>query len=190
VDFDPLPQADYSYLLGFYLGDGTLSRHRREVYRLRIVTDALYPNIIAECAGAMQAVMPKNRILIQDLPYRAVTISCYSKAWLLLFPQHGPGRKHERKIELAAWQEEIVDRFPREFIRGLIQADGCRVLNTVNGEDYPRYFFDQVSNDIRRLFCEACDRLGIEYTLSRWKTVSIARSMSVALLDEFVGPKT
>jgi hypothetical protein len=105
-------------------------------------------------------------------------------------PAARPGRKHERKIELAPWQEEIVDRFPREFLRGLIHADGCRVLNRVNGKDYPRYFFDQVSNDIRRLFCEACDRLGIEYTWSRWKTVSIARARSVALLDEFVGPKT
>ena len=101
-------------------------------------------------------------------------IGCYSKAWPLLFPQHGPGRKHQRKIELVLWQEEIVDRFPREFLRGLIHADGCRVLNRVNGKDYPRYLFDQVSNDIRRLFCEACDRLGIEYTWSRLKTVSIA----------------
>lgn len=189
-DLASLPEAEYSYLLGFYLGDGALSRHRGDVYRLRIVTDSRYPKIIAECAEAIRAVMPKNRVLIQNLPYRAVVIGCYSKTWPLLFPQHGPGRKHERKIELAPWLEEIVDRFPREFLRGLVHADGCRVLNRVNGKDYPRYFFDQVSGDIRRLFCEACDRLGIEYTWSRWKTVSVARSRSVALLDEFVGPKT
>jgi LAGLIDADG-like domain len=192
TSFDPelLPRAEYSYLLGFYLGDGTISKAPRGVFRLRIVTDSRYPGIIAECAAAMSAVMPTNRVLVQQLPYRAVEVGCYSKAWPLVFPQHGPGRKHERKIELAPWQEEIVDRFPRKFLRGLIHADGCRVLNRVNGKDYPRYFFDQVSNDIRRLFCEACDRLGIEYTWSRWKTVSIARSRSVALLDEFVGPKT
>ena len=78
---------------------------------------------------------------------------------------------------------------PREFLRGLIHSDGCRVLNRVNGKDYPRYFFTQVSDDIRGLFCETCRRLGIHYTQNNWKTISIARSGSVSRLDEFVGPK-
>ncbi len=190
LDLGALPKADYSYLLGFYLGDGTISRHRRGVYRLRIVTDGRYPGIIAECAAAMQAVLQRNRVLVQQLRYRAVEISCYSKLWPLLFPQHGPGRKHERSIELAPWQAEIVERFPRELLRGLIHSDGCRVLNRVNGTDYPRYFFTQVSTDIKALFCDACDRLGIAYSFSNWKTVSIARAGSVALLDSFVGPKS
>jgi hypothetical protein len=189
LDLASLPEAEYSYLLRFYLGDGWISRGRGDVYRLRIKTDARYPGIISECAAAMSAVMPKNRVNIQKMPYRAVEIGCSSKAWLLLFPQHGPGRKHLRKIELAPWQAEIVERFPREFLRGLIHSDGCRVLNRVNGKDYPRYFFDQVSDDIRRLFSDTCERLGIEYTWSKWKTVSIARAGSVALLDSFVGPK-
>ena len=189
LDLESLPEAQYSYLLGFYLGDGSISRHPRDVYRLRITTDSRYPRIIAECVDAMRAVMPNNRVHVQQLPYKAVEIGCFSKLWPLLFPQHGPGPKHKRRIELEAWQGEIVARFPREFLRGLIHSDGCRVLNRVNGKDYPRYFFDQVSDDIRRLFCEVCDRLGIEYTRSRWKTVSIARAESVALLDSFIGPK-
>jgi hypothetical protein len=134
-------------------------------------------------------VMPRNGVLIQEMPSRAVEISSYSKAWPTLFPQHGPGPKHRRKIELAPWQARIVDRFPRQFLRGLVHSDGCRVLNRVNEKDYPRYLFDQLSDDIRALFCETCDRLGVEYTLSRWKTVSIARAASVALVDSFVGTK-
>jgi hypothetical protein len=47
-----------------------------------------------------------------------------------------------------------------------------------------------VSDDIRRLFCRTCRQLGIGYTWSNWKTVSIARRNSVALLDSFVGPKS
>lgn len=190
--FDPnrLPGARYSYLLGFYLGDGTISRSRRGVYRLRIVTDIRYPNLIAECAGAMRAVMPGNRVHVQRLPIRAVEIGCYSKRWPLLFPQHGPGPKHTRRIELAPWQREIVDRFPRELLRGLIHSDGCRVLNRVNGKEYPRYFFTQVSTDITAIFRETCDRLGIVTTRPNRRTVSVARAQSVALLDTFVGPKS
>lgn len=191
ADFDParLPRPEYSYLLGFYLGDGAIATHPRGVYRLRIVTDARYPKVIGECVAAMRAVMPNNRVHVQKLPYRAVEIGCYSKAWPLLFPQHGPGPKHARRIELASWQEEIVDEFPDQFLRGLIHSDGCRVLNRVNGKDYPRYFFTQVSDDIRGLFCATCTRLGIYYSQSNWKTISVARSASVSRLDEFVGPK-
>ena len=29
----------------------------------------------------------------------------FSKHWPCLFPQHEPGRKHERKIELMPWQQ-------------------------------------------------------------------------------------
>lgn len=190
LDLEALPRAAYSYLLGFYLGDGCLSLGRRDVYRLRIKTDACYPRIIAECVAAMQAVMPQNRVSVQRMPYRAVEIGCSSKRWPLLFPQHGPGRKHERRIVLERWQEEIVAEHPRELIRGLVHSDGCRVLNRVGGKDYPRYFFTQVSDDIRRLFCAALRRVGVEYTWNTWKTVSIARAPSVALLDTFVGPKS
>lgn len=29
--------------------------------------------------------------------------------WAHLFPQHGPGKKHERLIALEPWQQTIVD---------------------------------------------------------------------------------
>jgi len=54
---------------------------------------------------------------------------------------------------------------------------------------YPRYFFSNLSADIRALFCDACERLGIRWTLSNPRNVSVSHRRSVAALDEFVGPK-
>jgi hypothetical protein len=157
---------------------------------LRICCDSRDPKIIGECVRAMRAVMPTNRVLVQRKPYNAVEISCYSKRWPELFPQHGPGRKHTRAIALDPWQERAVKRYPWQFVRGLIHSDGCRVINRVNGGEYPRYFFTQVSDDIRGIFCDACDFLGIEWRQNRWNSISIARRASVKLMDSFVGPKS
>jgi hypothetical protein len=59
-DFQGLPRS-YAYLLGLYLGDGFVARHRRGVYRLRITLDLRYPLIIAACQEAVAQVMPANR---------------------------------------------------------------------------------------------------------------------------------
>jgi hypothetical protein len=190
-DPSKLPAADYSYLLGMYLGDGCLSRSRKGVYRLRIACDMHHPAIICEVSATMISVMPTSRV---GTMWRlgggwGAEVYSDSKAWACLFPQHGPGRKHKRKIALAPWQERIVDAQPEQFVRGLIHSDGCRVRNRVNRKDYPRYFFSQVSDDIRRLFCRSLRQLGIDYTWNDARNVSIARRPSVARLDEFVGPK-
>jgi hypothetical protein len=57
-----LVDFQYAYLLGLYLGDGCLLRHRRGVYRLHITLDAAHPVIAAECQAAMSLVMPASRI--------------------------------------------------------------------------------------------------------------------------------
>jgi len=113
------------YLLGMYLGDGCLSTHPRGVFKLRISLDARNPGIAAECEHAMRAVMPKNRIGRVDYGTWH-ELFAYSKSWACLFPQHGPGRKHEREIALTAWQRCLVARWPALLLRGLIHSDGCR----------------------------------------------------------------
>jgi hypothetical protein len=99
---------------------------------------------------------------------------------------------------LDDWQRAITSRCPRLFLRGLIHADGSRVINRfrvnlpsgrVAQYGYPRYFFTNLSGDIRRLFCEHCDLLGIRWTQSSTKNTSVSHRDSVALLDSFVGPK-
>jgi hypothetical protein len=121
----------------------------------------------------------------------------YPRHWPCLFPQHGPGKKHLRKIELSAWQQVIVERHPGEFARGLLHSDGYRGVNRVwavlaDGEhwyEYPRYLFVNESRDILRLCGETLDQLGVEWRFSKPNTISVAKRDAVARLDEFVGPK-
>jgi hypothetical protein len=60
----------------------------------------------------------------------------------------------------------------------------------VSTYEYPRYFFSNLSADIRGIFCAHCDLLGIRWTMSNPRNVSIARRDSGARLDKFVGPKS
>lgn len=108
-------------------------------------------------------------------------------------PQHAAGKKHDRPIVLEPWQQDIVDRHPREFLRGLVHSDGSRFMNRVrvNGKEYayPRYNFTNHSADIRRLFTDTLDQLGIAWRQMNRYNVSVARREAVAALDAFIGPK-
>jgi hypothetical protein len=201
---DPGPPADeraYSYLLGLYLGDGCISAHPRGTgYYLRIACADAWPGLIQLCREAITQVRPG--IGVYALQKEGCTmVTSYSRHWPSLFPQHGPGKKHDRTIALEPWQQAIVDAHPWEFIRGLIHSDGCRITNwttrLVAGErkryEYPRYFFSQKSDDIRKLFSDTLDKVGVGWTtLARGSdpfNISIARKASVALMDTHVGPK-
>jgi len=193
------PRDRYAYLLGLYLGDGCISRQgpeRKGVWKLRIMCADAWPGLREECARAMSAVRPMNSVAVVQRG-GCVEVVSHSKHWPCLFPQHGPGRKHERKIELEPWQEQIVARYPGDFARGLFHSDGCRLTNRVRrpvkGGDrwyeYPRYLFVNRSADIHQLCGEALDRLGVQWRFSKPTTISVARREAVARLDEFVGPK-
>lgn len=191
-----LDRAAYAYLLGLYLGDGHIARQPNGVYRLEIACADAWPGLIDAAAEAVGTVLPISRVGRRQRP-GCTLVGSYSKHWPCLFPQHGPGRKHERQIALVAWQQEIVEVFTEEFIRGLIHSDGCRSINRIrrqfkSGErwyEYPRYNFTNVSLDIQGLFTDALDRLGIAWAQMNKKNISVARREAVARLDEFVGPK-
>ena len=181
---------EYVYLLGLYLGDGCVYKARKGVYRLAIFCSDDYPGIMNECEKAIAAVLPNK---VGRAQKRGCTeVYSYSKHWPCLFPQHGPGMKHTREIKLTEWQQQLVDQDPRPLIRGLIHSDGCRVLNRAVGTKYPpypRYHFSNTSADIRQIFGDACDAIGVEWRHNNAKTISVARRASVAILDEFIGPK-
>jgi hypothetical protein len=185
-------QEAYAYLLGIYLGDGSISKNRK-IFRLRITLDKKYPHIINTCVTVLKTLLPSNDIGIINQE-GCVDVSCYHKHWPALLPQHGVGRKHERAIKLDHWQEQIVTTYPLEFFRGLFHSDGSRFSNVVNGKDYPRYQFTNTSSDIRDMFCKTCNHLGLHWTAkSRGgmkMDIYISRRGDVAYLDRVIGPKS
>ncbi|MBT2458563.1 helix-turn-helix domain-containing protein [Streptomyces sp. ISL-86] len=196
-DGSTLDTQAYAYLLGLYLGDGHISQYsRHRVPNLMITCDDKWPGLMDSAEQAMQRVFPFNQVCrVRKVGCHNVKV--YSKHLECLFPQHGPGRKHERPITLEGWQQVIVDVYPWEFLRGLIHSDGCRITNwTVrNGKryEYPRYFFTNKSDDIRKLCTDTLTKVGIQWTiLARGSdpfNVSVARKGSVALMDAHIGPK-
>ncbi|MFE6749664.1 helix-turn-helix domain-containing protein [Kitasatospora purpeofusca] len=200
---DALDRPAYSYLLGLYLGDGhiLLPNEYRRTSSLQITCDEKWPGVMDSVEHAMRQVLPTNspcrvrRTGCRDVKVYSNHLPCY-------FPQHGPGKKHERTIALQPWQQEIVDIHPWEFLRGLIHSDGCRITNwatrTVNGvvrrHEYPRYFFTNTSTDIVRLFTDTLDAVGVQWKASAPRAtgqinISIARKACVALVDAHIGPK-
>ena len=104
---DPGPPADdraYAYLLGLCLClclcDGRISPHpRRTGYYLRIACADAWPGLIHLCREAITKVRPGIGVYaLQKEGYAMVT--SYSRHWPDLFPQHAPGKKHERQIAL------------------------------------------------------------------------------------------
>lgn len=89
----------YSYLLGIHLGAGCLVRTGVTAWRMVVVLDVMYPGVIDEVGTAMRAI-GGGAVVTRDRP-GAKCLESSSPVWRLAFPQHGPGRKHLRRIELV-----------------------------------------------------------------------------------------
>lgn len=190
----------YCYLLGSYLGDGCITHRPPNGWTLRIACDEKYVGIVDAVRHALAATFPGGRITQRHATVGASEVVALSHPCIgRAFPQHGPGRKHDRKIELVDWQLELTHAHPDALVRGLIHSDGCRCVNSVktrlpSGRDaeyfYVRYFFTNHSADIRGIFIEHCELLGIRVTQSNHRNLSVSHRKSVAILERIVGPKS
>jgi hypothetical protein len=191
--------ATYCYLLGCYLGDGNILHRPPNGWTLRIAADQRYEEIRAEILTAMAITFPgrqprcfaRSRSACYVLQLSHPAIGC-------AFPQHGPGHKHLRKIALEDWQLSLTTAHPDSLIRGLIHSDGCRCVNRfrtklpsgrVASYSYIRYFFSNLSPDIRQIFQDHCDLLGIRVTQPNHRNLAVSHRTSVAILERLVGPK-
>jgi len=180
-----LDRPAYAALLGYYLGDGCIS------------CDRAWPGIIEDVSALVHRIKRGGRVF-HVLPPGTDVVTSHWKHWPCLFPQHGPGRTHERAIALESWQQAVVDEFPGDLLRGLFHSDGSRVANwasrTVGGEqrrhDYPRWMFVNHSDDILGFCTDALDRVGIAWRRPRPNCIAVSRRDDVRRLDGLIGPKS
>jgi Homeodomain-like domain len=179
---------DYAELLGLYLGDGHIVRTGRSD-RLRIFLDTRYQGIVKDARDLLMRSFPKRRVgCFKSKKGTTTILSLYSTHLSCVFPQHGPGRKHNRPIVLEPWQRAILEKAPWPFLRGCIRSDGCVFVNRTGRYSYVSYDFKNRSGDILGLFTDACEIAGVEYRRYSGH-VRIYRRASVALMLEHVGIK-
>jgi hypothetical protein len=182
----------YAALLGFYLGDGNISK-ARGCHVLRVSCDAKYGGIIDDVGELMRRVRPHGRVFHVRAPGAIVVQSNWAH-WPCLFRQNGDGPKHSRSLVLADWQSQIVEQQPAHFLRGLFHSDGCRATNVIRAPrtersySYARWMFSNRSADIHAMCQWALDVAGVEWTRAGWHTC-VSRRDAVARLDGMIGLK-
>jgi Homeodomain-like domain len=181
--------GDYAELLGLYLGDGHVSTLER-TERLRLSLDAKYATINDETEALLRRCFPCNRVCRVLLDGGStLVLNLYNSHMSCVFPQTGPGKKHDRRIVLEPWQVESVMAAPWAFLRGCIRSDGCAFINRTGRYEYLSYAFTNVSDDIRDLFVATCLLVDLDVRPGR-RHVRINRRASVARLLAHVGVKS
>jgi hypothetical protein len=111
----PQSPAAYSYLLGAYLGDGHIVVFSPGSASLIITLNSTYPAIIAEVHEAVAAAFPEVGVHeFLRMGGSVTAVQANHPALPFAFPQHGPGKKHTRRIILSEWQRELTHAYPKE----------------------------------------------------------------------------
>ena len=133
---------------------------------------------------------PANRVGLLPSASNGTAIPyVYSRHLPCAFPQHGRGKKHERRISLERWQEDLVAQAPWALLRGLIRSDGCVFINRTGPYRYESYGFYNRSTDILDLFARTCDQVGVAYRRNH-RAIRINRRTAVAAMLQHVGRKS
>ena len=114
-------------------------------------------SIVADAEALLSRVFPECRVgrVVAD-GGSTVVLWVYHRHLSCLFPQHGPGKKHQRPIELEPWQYDLVGSAPWAFVRGCIRSDGCSFINRTGRYAYLSFEFRNWSTDILGIFAATC----------------------------------
>jgi hypothetical protein len=102
-----------------------------------------------------------------------------------------------RECERCGGEADDYERLPRAdyaYLLGMYLGDGWLARNELGSRQRPGLRLSAVpvlgSEDMRRLFTDACDRIGVAWRPWGGFHISVARREAVALLDTFIGPKS
>lgn len=165
INNDSTYRSAYFYILGQYLGDGCINEMKnKRTHVLRIACADKYPKIIEEVKNCLGLVFPNNKV--QNVQSRGCKlIGIYNCNLPLIFPQHGSGKKHNRKIELSDWQEKFINY--EQLIKGLFHSDGHLHIGNelVKNKNRISYSFTNCSRDIIEIYSKGLDSLNIKYRI-------------------------
>lgn len=176
----------YSYVLGLYLGDGHINKMKR-TWRLRIFMDSKYDNLNSFVHEKLSIFFNENKVnIIKSKKSNLVIFTVHSNELCKLFPQHGEGLKHKRKINLFNWQEKIT--VPEFLLKGLFHSDGCYCYHKGEKVKHYIYSFKNESKDIHEIFQKCCGKLKIDFTFNK-NTTGIYKKYEVEKLYKLIGSK-
>jgi len=176
----------YSYILGLYLGDGCIDILSRTL-RLRIFLDAKYVHLNNYVEEMLKIFFYKSKITRYNHGDNCICFAVNCKELKNIFPQMGPGRKHNREIKLSQWQTQNI--MHSELLMGLFHSDGCFYVS----DDRDNYNFSNRSVDIHNIFQNSCTYFNVKYTVSRYqgeiKSTNINKRKDVVKLYYLIGSK-
>jgi len=125
IRYEPLSLAgndeELAYLVGVYLGDGSLVQSSRTEL-LDIACDSKYEELIERFANLVTQVFGKLAVIYNDQASNCVHIRLYGRGISSILGFE-PGPKHGRDLRIPAWikENEILSRW---CLRGLFETDG------------------------------------------------------------------
>ena len=187
--------VDYVYLLGLYLGDGCISGHRKR-------------GVVAPDLSRPAISWPDRRVRTRDVGSDAVTRECAAvdrmrrdRGFLETLDSPFPATRRRPKMVASDRHGALAAKIDRR-LSGTAdpRPDSLgRMSSDKHGERHgackqrryscPRYMFTNMSDSIRFLFVEACERLNVRWMQTNARTIAVSRRDDVARLDTFIGPK-
>jgi hypothetical protein len=165
------PDAELqAYVIGLAIGDGNLSNPNGRAVRLRITCDTKYPALIEKITGALQRLLPRNKVGVVRSKGNYLNLSVYSnRLEPLLGWQALGGSKRSQKVQVPAWICES-QALSIACLRGLIETDGA----IYHDRGYPMVLFSTAIPSLAKQVDQMIRDLGFRCRL--YPTRSAGRS--------------